>query len=124
MSKKSTAKKTASPKTNTSNWHKEISASRGSGWRKAIIAGRQDSLLNPSTLRIARHSAGFGRQEDFAREVGLTKSTYCAIERGLRKVKVDVVKKIASKVKRPVSNLFKAHGNGQKFVAIIQKRAV
>jgi DNA-binding XRE family transcriptional regulator len=122
MSKKATMRKNLDF-SKSSKWHKKISANRGPEWAKSIIEGRQDSILNPSNLRMVRLGLGITRQEDFARDVGLSKSTYCAVERGIRKIKSSTAEKIAKKVGKPLVKLFKQAGP-EKYVAVIQRRAI
>lgn len=106
-------------KSKSLSWHNKIAKNRGSKWQKSLIEGKRNAMLKPSILRIARLERGF-QQEDMISKLSLSRSSYCAIERGRQPVKIETAKLISSKVNRPMSELFKRHEkHDDKFIAIL-----
>ena len=104
-----------------SDWHTKIAANRGAKWRKNMLAGRREAMLNPSLLRLIRIKKEV-TQLEIAESLEVSESTYGAIERGKQLVKKDAALTIAKKLDEPVSRLFKREG--KKFIAVIQKAAI
>ena len=105
-----------------SNWHKKIAANRGLKWRKNIALGRRDAQLNPSNIRLQRLKIGV-QQEDIAKQLKISESTFGSIERGKRLVKLDVAKQISQRLKLPLNKLFKSKSKN-KYVALINRPAI
>jgi len=113
---KSTKSKSAGLKTR----HQKIAESRGAAWAKAIVAGRMDAVVNPTELRIARLSKRL-KQEQLAKTIGLTESSYGEIERGRRQVSKETANKISKALGQSLTHLFKQKDkDGTKF--IVQKK--
>lgn len=103
-------------------WHKKIAQNRGAAWKRNMLAGRRDAILNPSNIRLLRIRKDI-HQAVIARKLDMSESTFGAIERGKRLVKKDMAEQIANHLSSDVKKLFKPQGK-KKFVAIIQKTAV
>lgn len=127
MSAKSTkkaskrVKKNPGQKSKGGDWHKKIAANRGESWKENFMQGRRDAVLNPSLIRLQRVKKSLD-QSDIAKSLGVSESTFGAIERGKRLVKQDVALKISSKLGVSVSKLFKS--TGKKYVAIIHRASL
>ena len=103
------------------SWSQKISASRGKQWLKNVAAGRRDASLNPSNIRLLRLRQGLD-QESLARLVGISESTFGAIERGRRPVKKEVAQAIANTLKTVLPKVFTQ--KAKKFIAVIQKQRI
>lgn len=118
----------SSPK---SKWHNKIATARGSTWHKNMLIGRREAVLNPSNIRLARLKKEM-HQDQLAKRLEMSESTYGAIERGKRPVKTDQAKEIASHLGMPVEKLFRQYSKRHnprkpsqtKYVAIIQKSLI
>jgi len=74
--------------------NKKVAHSRGDNWKKNLIEGRGHVANNPSKMRLERLNKR-SSQDDVAKEVNLSRSTYMAVEGRKRMVKQDVALKIA-----------------------------
>ena len=74
--------------------NRKVAKNRGLKWKVNLKRGRLDAELNPTKLKIHRVKAGFS-QSDMAEALGITLSTYGAIERAHRYIKPANVKEIA-----------------------------
>lgn len=106
-------------KSEDKSYFKTIAQNRGEKWRKNMLQGRRDAQLNPSVLRLARLRKPL-HQSMISEKLGMSTSSFGAVERGKRRVDLDTAKKIARLVAVPMSKLFKS--TGKKFVAVIQKQ--
>ena len=98
--------------------NKKVAKSRGKAWREALVKGRLDSRLNPSQLALARVKAGLS-QAYLAKAGDLSLGTYGGVERGVRPVKEEKAKLLASAVKVGFPNLFCRTAKGSsKYLAI------
>lgn len=103
-------------------WHRKIADARGERWKKNVMAGRRDAMLNPSNVRLARVKANI-LQSAIADELGISESAFGAIERGRQKVKLEMAKKIAERLSLPVKKLFSPVGK-EKYLAVIRKQTI
>ena len=103
-------------------WHRKIARNRGDSWKKNVLAGRRDALLNPSNIRIARLSLNI-LQSTIAEKLNLSESAFGAIERGKQKVKETVAKQIAKILNLPLKKLFVPAGK-EKYLAVTRKQNV
>lgn len=102
------------------DWYSKIAANRGKKWKASLVKGRREAMLKPSNLRIARLSRNL-EQSDMIPELKISKSSYCAIERGRQAVKLDKAKIISLIVKKPLLELFEKHRSlPHKYVAILR----
>lgn len=102
-------------------WHAKIAKNRGDKWKENFMAGRMDAQLNPTVLRLARLKLNV-HQEDIAKRLDLSESTYGSIERAKRLVKDDDAQKISKVLKQPVEKLFRR--KGKKFIAAHAKPGI
>jgi DNA-binding XRE family transcriptional regulator len=109
-------------KIKSDEWHRKIAQNRGESWRKNVLAGRRDAILNPSSIRLIRIKNNI-MQSVIARKLNLSESAYGAIERGKQKVKETTAKEIADFFAVPLSKIFKPVGN-KKFLAVKRKQDV
>lgn len=117
MAKKAKSKN-SSPKPDQSvSRFEKIAKNRGDEWRKKARAGRLEAKLKPSFIRLARLQKAF-QQEDVAKKLGMSESTFGAVERAKRMVKADVAEQIAKLLSQPQNKLFKQAAKG-KFVALV-----
>lgn len=104
------------------DWHKKIAANRGEKWKRNMLAGRREALLNPSNIRIVRLRKNV-HQSVLAKKLGMSEGKFGAIERGKQMVKKDVAEMIASQLGTPLQKLFK-FVEKKKYIAITQKTEV
>ena len=104
------------------NWHKKIARNRGESWRKNMLAGRRDAILNPSNIRLLRLK-GDVHQEVIAKKLDMSESTYGAIERGKRMVSGETAKAIASILGVSATKIFKFVRH-DKYIAIVVKSVI
>lgn len=109
-------------KPKSDEWHRKIARNRGESWKKNVMAGRRDALLNPSNIRIARLSLNI-HQSTIAQRLNMSESAFGAIERGKQKVKEVVAKQIAKMLNLPLKKLF-TPVDKEKFVAVTRKQNV
>ena len=86
-------------------WNDKIIQNRGSDWKKKLSAGKLDSQMNPTKLKIARVAKGLS-QEEAAKRFSLSNSTYGSIERGLRLLSKPRAELIAKNFGKPLKALF------------------
>jgi transcriptional regulator with XRE-family HTH domain len=87
------------------------------------MEGRRDAFLNPSNIRLMRMKKEI-LQTDIAEKLGMSLSTFGAVERGKRLVKQPVVKQLSEILNAPPAKLFKPGHLKKKFVAVIVRPAV
>jgi DNA-binding XRE family transcriptional regulator len=88
----------------TSHHNRIVALNRGDEWKNKLKDGRLRTLLHPSKLRLARLKRGFS-QAELAASVGLTTSTYAAIEKGSRRIKselADLISGVLGAVRSPL----------------------
>jgi DNA-binding XRE family transcriptional regulator len=105
------------------HFNKRVAQARGPDWVEKLSQGKIDSKMNPSFLCNARVQAGL-RQADIAKKVNVSLSSYCAIERGHRKVKEITALVIASVLNKKMHSLFDPCPDDtqySKFVASLMK---
>lgn len=85
--------------------NRKIGEKRGSQWVENLKNGRRESMLSPSRIRLIRLKRGLS-QEEVAKALGLTESTYQAIERGKRMVDFERANQVAAYFKGITRNLF------------------
>lgn len=114
--KKATKRK--NPVSKASDWHKKIAESRkkNTSWKKNLAKGRLQAALNPSILRRARLEKGLP-QEALAKKLGVSESTFGAIELGKRMVKLPAAKVLASALGKSIEKLFIAAKVPDKYLA-------
>lgn len=116
MSKTKTKKETKNL-----TWHKKIAASRANNkeWNKNLTKGRLQAALTPSLLRLYRLEKRL-TQEDIAKKLDVTESTYGSIELGKRMVKEETGREISNLLGKPFNFFFKASDVPKKYVAVIK----
>lgn len=77
------------------HWNQKVSQNRGDKWKKNLIVGRLNAQKNPTNIRLARVKQG-KTQGEMAKLLGVTYSTYGAIESGTRLVRDDRAERIAT----------------------------
>lgn len=97
------------------NWNYKVSANRGPAWKKKLVAGRLDAVLNPTKLREKRVRLQLS-QDALATKLGLSLATFGSIERGKRRVRREMADKIAKVLKVKKADIFAE--DGKKFLAI------
>ena len=106
-------------KPKSDEWHRKIAANRGESWKKNVMAGRMEAMLNPSNIRLARIQKSI-LQSTIAQKLGMSESAFGAIERGRQKVKFEVAELISEILKLPIKKLFTPVGK-EKYVAVTRK---
>lgn len=86
-------------------WNGKVAKKRGEGWRSKLISGRLDAAMNPTKLRLARIKKG-ASQEQIAKVIGVPTSTYGSIERGKLTLKKLKAAKLATHLRKGLSDLF------------------
>lgn len=86
--------------------NKQVAAKRGDEWKKKLVEGKYDAQKNPTILKGLRVSKGES-QDKIAEAVGVSLTTYGAIERGLRAVKKHLAQYIAQYYGVDVKKVFK-----------------
>lgn len=76
------------------NWNHKVAKARGAEWRKKLLLGRLDVQTHPSVLRIRRIRRN-KTQVEIAGIVGMSYTTYGAVESGRRPVSKERAEKIA-----------------------------
>lgn len=87
------------------HWNQKVSQNRGEKWKKSLIVGRLNAQKNPTNIRLARVKLG-KTQGEMANLIGVTYSTYGAIESGSRLVRDDRATKIAEILKLSTTRAF------------------
>lgn len=75
------------------HWNSKVAKNRGSKWQKNLLSGRLEAQMNPTLIRVTRIKRDF-TQQDMAKKLGVTNTTYGAIESGKRTVKKEIAEKI------------------------------
>ena len=88
------------------HWNQKVAKNRGDEWKKNLIIGRLEAQSNPTLLRRKRVEAGIS-QHDMATKLGVTYSTYGAIEAGNRLVQNERASKIAEILNLELNKAFK-----------------
>jgi DNA-binding XRE family transcriptional regulator len=89
----------------THNWNKKVAAKRGPKWHKSLLMGRLQAQMNPTAIRLRRVKKN-KTQVEIAKKVGLSTSTYTAIETGRRPAKEESAKLITSVLDIPFDQAF------------------
>jgi len=89
------------------HWNKKVAANRGPTWRKALMEGRIN--LKMTRLRERRCEL-LKTQEELAIEIGISTSTYAAIEKGQRLVQPHIGDLVAKKLGKRSDELFNTEG--------------
>jgi DNA-binding XRE family transcriptional regulator len=118
--KMQTSSRTASK--SNSNWHKKIAKNRGESWRKNMLAGRRDAILNPSHVRLLRLKYDI-HQAEIAKKINISESTFGAIERAKRMVNGGDAQKIAAALNVAKEKIFRFVKH-DKYLAIIVKSGI
>lgn len=77
-----------------SHWNQKVAKNRGLEWRKKLLAGRLDVQMNPTQLRLKRIKKN-KTQIELASQIGMSYTTYGAVESGRRPVAKAKAEKIA-----------------------------
>jgi len=93
-----------------------ISKNRGKAWKANVMKGRRDALLNPSKMRLLRLQRGL-LQDAVAKAIGVSESTYQAIERGKRVVDSERAQQIAAYFKVETNSVFERVNPKRKYRA-------
>lgn len=97
---------------NTPHHNVKVAENRGDSWKQNLRASRLDVQLNPTSLRLKRLKKKL-TQADIASTLDVSLSTYTAIERGKRTLKIEQAKKIAEILSASFSNLFSKEIEGR-----------
>jgi DNA-binding XRE family transcriptional regulator len=92
---------------NSSN--REIAQNRDRQWIPKMVASKYAYSLKPSRLRDARLELGKS-QEEMAKMIELSHTTYGDIERGKRVTRKETAERIAGAVSRKLLDLFEKDG--------------
>jgi DNA-binding XRE family transcriptional regulator len=103
-------------KTKKNHHNVKVAQNRGDAWKGNLLRGRLDASQNPSKIKLERIKQSFST-ESMAVKFGLTKSTYCSIERGLRPVKKDRAELISGGLGKSLKHLFKLDKETSKYTA-------
>jgi DNA-binding XRE family transcriptional regulator len=95
--------------------NKIVSQNRGKAWKAKLVAGKLDSQLNPTALKLRRVNKAIS-QDALAELIGVSLSTYGGIERGKRTVRPETAKQLAEALSASVTQLFQK-GDAGKLVA-------
>lgn len=95
--------------------NRKIAANRGAEWRSKLVGGKLDSVLHPTHLKLKRAQKLIS-QDQLANELGVSLSTYGAIERGRRAITKETASKLCSILSASISSLFQPGQQG-KYVA-------
>lgn len=99
------------------HWNKKVAANRGPAWRKKLLAGRLDIQMNPTKLRLSRIKLN-KTQIDLAKKVGMSSTTYGAVESGRRAVAKTRAEKIAKSLGMAFTTAFaKTKNHPNRFMA-------
>ena len=85
--------------------NRKVANKRGRGWQQKIVDGKFRAAQNPSHMMKIRAKVRMS-QQIAAKKLGMSVSTYGAIERGLRPVKIVKAVKIAKVFKTTRGRLF------------------
>jgi len=96
-------------------WNDKVSQKRGAEWRAKLVHGRLDAAMNPTKLKLKRVAKNLS-QEEVAEKLGLSLTTYGAIERGRRPVKFDLANELAKVLKSKKADILTKTPKG-KFLA-------
>lgn len=77
------------------HWNQKVAKSRGLEWRKKLLAGRLDVQMHPTLIRLRRIKKN-ATQTEIATAVGMSDTTYSAVESGRRPVTRERAEKIAA----------------------------
>lgn len=99
--------------------NRKVANNRGTAWRSKLVGGRLDSEMRPTVLKI-RRAQKLVSQDQLADDLGVSLSTYGAIERGRRSVTKETAAKLSSLLGASVSTLFTSALRG-KYVAMKAK---
>jgi DNA-binding XRE family transcriptional regulator len=95
--------------------NKKVAKNRGDKWKKSVATGKLYTAMNPTPLRQVRVKAGWSQQK-LSDKLGLSLSTYGDIERGKRRMREPVMKKIVKLLNIRSSKIF-ALGSHNKYTA-------
>lgn len=96
----------------SSKWNKKVAKNRGDEWRDNLVKGKIEAKMYPTKLQILR-AKNKKSQEEIAQAVGLSLTTYGAIERAKRTVKPTKALEIAKFLKASENRLFKKNKQGK-----------
>lgn len=96
----------------TTAGNRKIAAIRGEAWRSKLVHGKLDAAIHPTHLKLKRVQKLLS-QDYIAKEIGLSLSTYGAIERGTRPVTKEIAQKVSILVGSPTSSLFTQSSAGK-----------
>lgn len=98
-----------------------VAAARGKEWEEKVRIGKANAKINPSLLYKARVAKGL-TQSDMAIKLGMSMTSYCAVERGKRMVKELIGMLIATLVTKELKCIFKVCvEEKQKYIARMSK---
>lgn len=104
-------------KNNILERNRKATKNRGPEWKKKLITGKLDAKLHPSKIQLRRSELGIS-QKTMSETIGLSLSSYGAIERAKRSIKKEKANILAKKLKSFTKNLFQDY-KGNKLIAII-----
>jgi len=88
-----------------SHWNQKVAKNRGPKWRKNLLSGRLEIQMNPTPIRLKRISRDV-TQRDIAKKLGVTYTTYGAIEAGRRTVRKEIAEKICKILDLSLNSVF------------------
>ncbi len=96
----------------TAAGNRKVAAIRGKEWREKLVRGKLDATLHPTHLKLKRVQKPLS-QDFVATSVGLSLSTYGAIERGTRPVTKETAEKLSKLIGSPITTLFSQSSAGK-----------
>lgn len=85
--------------------NRKIAKGRGPAWKKALVAGRLEAQLKPTTLRVLRVKKSIN-QTVLAQKIGVSTASFGSIERGKRAVSKERASLIAKELGTTTGKLF------------------
>jgi DNA-binding XRE family transcriptional regulator len=90
----------------------KVAANRGKKWLKNLRASRLDVQMNPTEVRLGRLKKNL-IQADLAEKLGVSLSTYTAIERGKRHLREEDARTVSKILSASFSSLFTEDDRGR-----------
>lgn len=104
-----------------SHWNQKVANNRGLSWRKKLLAGRLDVQMNPTHIRLKRIKKN-KTQIEIASLIGMSSTTYGAVESGRRPVVKDKGEMIAKSLNISFETAFtQSKKNKNRYLAIRSK---
>jgi len=102
---------------NKPHWNQKVAKNRGLEWRKKLLFGRLDVQRNPTHLRLKRIKKN-KTQIELASQIGMSYTTYGAVESGRRPVAKPKAERIAKVLGLSFEKVFKPTEHPTRFLAV------